>query len=140
MLFFVYWHFDIMKNIQLIGLALVFAGSFLPLVHVPIIGNWNYWNVDSSLAIFCWLFSFLAFLGIILGRKSLIIFSSIFLILLFSFSLFAVRYKSEDFFSFLPFENWVKGMAGVVKLKWGWIVEYLGAFLLLIGGMINKTK
>jgi hypothetical protein len=46
-----------MKNIQLLGLILVVAGSFLPLVHVPIIGNWNYWKLDHSLAIICWIFS-----------------------------------------------------------------------------------
>ena len=40
-----------MKNLQLIGLFLVVAGSFLPLVRIPIIGNWNYWKVDNTLAV-----------------------------------------------------------------------------------------
>ena len=140
MLFFVYWHLIIMKNIQLSGLALVLLGSFLPLVHVPLIGNWNYWKVDHSLSIICWLLCFIVFIGIMVNKKSLVRISSIILILLFCFTIFAVRYQSQDFFSFLPFDSWVEKMGGLVKLKWGWVLEFLGASLLFLGSYSRKLN
>jgi hypothetical protein len=53
-----------MKNIQLVGLILVIIGSFLPLVHVPVVGNWNYWDLNHYLAITCWILSACAIFGI----------------------------------------------------------------------------
>lgn len=121
-----------MKNIQIIGLILVIAGSFLPLVHIPIIGNWNYFDVDHNLAIFCWVFSAFALLGIFGNKKKLVQFSAVLLILLFIFTIVAIKFKSMDYFSFLPFKNWQEVAAGSVKLSWGWLFEFLGAVIMLL--------
>lgn len=121
-----------MKNIQLIGLLLVIVGSFLPLVHVPIIGNWNYWKLDHYLAITCWILSACALFGIINNQSKMVRIFGILLIILFIFTLVAVKLQSLDYFSFLPFKSWRETFAGIVKLKWGWVIEFLGAFLLLI--------
>lgn len=121
-----------MKNIQLIGVLLIIAGSFLPLVHVPIIGNWNYWKLDHYLAIACWILSACALFGVVNNKSRITQIFGVLLILLFIFTLIAVKLQSLDYFSFLPFKSWRETFAGVVKLKWGWIVEFLGAFLLLI--------
>ncbi|WP_179473627.1 hypothetical protein [Chryseobacterium sp. H1D6B] len=121
-----------MKNIQLLGVLLVVAGSFLPLVHVPIIGNWNYWKLDHYLASACWILSACALFGIVNSSPKIVRTFAVLLILLFIFSLIAVKLQSLDYFSFIPFKAWRETFAGVVKLKWGWAVEFLGAFLLLI--------
>ena len=121
-----------MKNIQLIGLLLVIIGSFLPLVHVPIIGNWNYWKLDHYLAIACWIFTACALFGVVNNQSKTVRIFGVLLIILFIFTLIAVKLQSLDYFSFLPFKSWRETFAGIVKLKWGWIVEFLGAFLLLI--------
>ena len=120
-----------MKNIQLIGLILVVAGSFLPLVHIPIIGNWNYWKVDQNLVIFCWILSLIALFGIIKEKQKITKISAILLILLFIFTLIAIKFKSLDYFSFLPFKSWQETVSGIVKLKWGWFLEFAGAALIL---------
>ena len=120
-----------MKNIQLIGLILVVVGSFLPLVHVPLIGSWNYFGVDHYLAIFCWISSGIGFIGFLMNRQFLVKFSAIFLLLLFVFTIIAVKFKTLDFFSFLPFNSWKDVAAGMVKLKWGWFLEFSGAILML---------
>lgn len=120
-----------MKNIQLLGLVLVVIGSFLPLVHVPIIGNWNYWKLDHYLAIACWIFAACAVFGIVNNSAKVVRFFGILLILLFAFTLVAVKMQSLEYFSFLPFKSWREAFAGVVKLKWGWAVEFLGAFLMV---------
>lgn len=129
-----------MKNIQLLGLLLVVVGSFLPLVHVPIIGNWNYWKLDHYLAITCWILSACAVFGIMNGSTKVVRTFAALLILLFAFTLFAVKMQSLEYFSFLPFKSWQETFAGVVKLKWGWAVEFLGAFIMLFVKSNNKNK
>ncbi|MCW3161868.1 hypothetical protein [Chryseobacterium oryctis] len=121
-----------MKNIQLLGLILVVVGSFLPLVHVPLIGNWNYWKLDHYLAITCWIFSACALFGIVNNEKKIVCIFAFLLILLFIFTLAAVKIQALQYFSFLPFKSWREAFAGVVKLKWGWYFEFLGAFLMII--------
>ncbi len=120
-----------MRNFQLIGIILVIIGSFLPLVHVPIIGNWNYYDIDKYLAIFCWILSLIALIGIMVNKTSIVRFSGGALILLFIFTMVAVRFQSLDFFSFLPFKSVKEFAAGMVKLKWGWLLEFAGAAILL---------
>lgn len=120
-----------MKNIQLLGLLLVVVGSFLPLVHVPIIGNWNYWKLDHFLAIACWILSACALFGIVNNSAKIVRSFAVLLILLFILSLIAIKVQSLDYFSFLPFKSWTETFAGVVKLKWGWAIEFLGAFLMI---------
>ncbi|CAH0179094.1 hypothetical protein SRABI04_01454 [Chryseobacterium sp. Bi04] len=129
-----------MKNIQLLGLLLVVIGSFLPLVHVPIIGNWNYWKLDHYLAITCWLLAACAVFGIVNNNTKIVRFFGILLILFFIFTLIAVKMQSLDYFSFLPFKSWRETFAGVVKLKWGWVVEFLGALLMIAGGSNKKVN
>ena len=120
------------RNIQLIGLILVVAGSFLPLVHIPVIGNWNYWQIDPPLAIICWVFSGFGLLGVLFNKDLLVNVSAILLIALFVFTFLAVKFQSLEFFSFLPFKSWQETFAGVVKLSWGWLIEFSGALLMLL--------
>ncbi|MET3535384.1 hypothetical protein [Chryseobacterium limigenitum] len=128
-----------MKNIQLLGLLLVVVGSFLPLVHVPVIGNWNYWKLDHFLAIACWILSACALFGIVNNSAKIVRSFAVLLIVLFILSLIAVKVQSLDYFSFLPFKSWRETFAGVVKLKWGWAIEFLGAFLMIFAKN-NKVK
>ena len=120
-----------MKVSQLISLFLIVAGSFLPLVHIPIIGNWNYYKVDPYLAYLVWGFSAIVFLGIIFNKIKVVRLAAIVLLILFAFTIVAIKFKSLDYFSFLPFKSWQQSFAGIVKLSWGWFLEFAGAILLL---------
>ncbi len=123
-----------MKNIQILGLLLVVAGSFLPLVHIPVIGNWNYWKLDHYLAIACWILSAGVMFGIVNNSVRAARIFAVLLIILFSFTLFAVKYQASEYFRFMPFKSWQDKLAGIVKLRWGWIVEFLGAFIIIFTG------
>lgn len=120
-----------MKNIQLLGLILVVIGSFLPLVHVPIIGNWNFWKLDQRLAIMCYLLATVALGGIATNNIRFVKIIGFILLILFVFTVFATKYKAFSYFSFLPFKSWTETLAGTVKLKWGWAVEFAGALIML---------
>ena len=126
------------RNIQLIGLILVVAGSFLPLVHIPVIGNWNYWQIDPTLAIICWVFSGFGLLGVLFNKDLLVKVSASLLIALFVLTFLAVKFQSLEFFSFLPFKSWQETFAGVVKLSWGWLIEFSGALLMLLARKNNQ--
>lgn len=120
-----------MKNIQIIGLILVVVGSFLPLVHVPIIGNWNYWQLDNRMTMVCWLFLATALAGIATNKQALVRVSAIGLIVLFVLTIIAVKYQSLNYFNFLIVKELRELAAGMVKLKYGWFLEFAGALLLL---------
>lgn len=120
-----------MKNIQLIGVILVVVGSFLPLVHIPIIGNWNFWKVDQRLAIICYLLAAMALGGIATNNIIFVKIIGLLLIILFSFTVLATKYQAFSYFSFLPFKSWTETLAGTIKLKWGWAVEFLGGIMML---------
>lgn len=121
-----------MKYIQWISLLIVVAGSFSPLVHIPLIGNWNYWQTDHLLAIFCWIFCVVALLGILFNKNGLVRISAVFMLIFFAFSIFAIKYQSNSFFNFLHFDFLKEAATGLVKLKWGWFLEFFGAFMLLV--------
>ncbi len=135
MCFFLYFGtLRFMKNIQLLGLILVVAGSFLPLVHVPVIGNWNYWELDHFLAIACWVLAAGTLFGIVNNSIKISRIFAVLLVLLFIFTLFAVKFQALQYFSFMPFKSWQDKLAGIVKLRWGWIVEFLGAIIIIVAG------
>lgn len=120
-----------MKNIQLLGLLLVIVGSFLPLVHIPIIGNWNYWQIDSRLTMISWVFWALALVGVATKNQKLIKGAAISLLVLFIFTIVAIKFKSVDYFNFLIFSSLKELATGIVKLQWGWLLEFGGAIMML---------
>lgn len=126
-----------MKNLQLIGLFLVVAGSFLPLVHIPIVGNWNYWKVDNTLAIVLWGFSLLTLVFILIDKTKPVRIMTFLMIFLFVFTIVAIKLKSLNYFSFLPFKSWQSTFAGIVKLSWGWFIAFLGAVVILLASRRN---
>lgn len=129
-----------MKKLQLIGLFLVVAGSFLPLVHIPIVGNWNYWKVDNSLAMIVWGICLLTLVFILMNKNQFVKIMAFLMILLFVFTIVSVKFKSLDYFSFLPFKSWQSAFAGIVKLSWGWFIEFLGVMVILIASKKNRVE
>lgn len=128
------------KNLQLIGVIIVVLGSFLPLVHIPLIGNWTYWKIDPYLASMIWVISALGILFIQINKPKVIRIISVILMILFIFTIIAVKFKSLDYFSFLPFRSWRSAFAGIVKLSWGWFFEFAGALLMLLPRKGNQTE
>ncbi|MEF9478108.1 hypothetical protein OWR28_10775 [Chryseobacterium sp. 1B4] len=48
--------------------------------------------------------------------------------------------QSLQYFSFLPFKSWQETFAGIVKLKWGWAVEFSGALMMVFAGGNKKVN
>lgn len=112
-------------------------GGLSPLMHLPIIGNWNYFDIDIRLAVAFYILVGLGFIGAFAKKSGLIRFSGIAALVLVMITLAGIYFKAHDSFSFLHFKKLVNFAAGMVKYKWGWYVIAAGAFVL---ATVRKPK
>jgi hypothetical protein len=126
-----------MRRQGIIGSALMAIGGLSPLMHLPIIGNWNYFDIDMRLAVAFYALVVLGFIAAFAKKSGLIRFSGIAALILVMITLAGIYFKAHDSFSFLHFKNLVNFAAGMVKYKWGWYVIAAGAFVL---ATVRKPK
>jgi hypothetical protein len=120
-----------MKNQGIVGAVVMGVGGLCPLVHLPIIGNWNYFDIDPTMGTIFYVLVVLGLFASIMGKVGLIRFCGWATLVLVLVTLAGVYFKSHDYFSFVHFKNLVKLAAGVVKYKWGWFVILAGSVLLI---------
>jgi len=119
-----------MRTQGIIGAALMAVGGMSPLVHVPIVGNWNYFDLDMRLAIAFYVLVVVGLIGAFTRKAGVIRFAGFGAVVLVLITLLGVYLKSHDSFSFLHFRKLVSLAAGLVKYKWGWYVILAGAFIM----------
>ena len=125
----------------LLGAILVIAGALSPLLRIPIIGNWNYLDIDTVLASVVFILAGLGIVGTLAGRQGLIKFSGWACLVVVLFTLVAVYFKVNDYFSFIPFNKLASVAAGMVKYKWlGWIILFIGSATMIIAGRKEKES
>jgi len=112
-------------------------GGMCPLIHVPIMGNWNYFDVDVTLAIMFYLLVVAALVGAFLQKAGLVKFISWAVIGLVILTLIGIYFKSHNYFSFIHFKKLINLASGVVKYKWGWFMILAGALTLIT---VRKNK
>jgi hypothetical protein len=120
-----------MKNQGIIGSVIMGVGGLCPLVHLPVIGNWNYFDIDPTLAVMFYVVVIVGLVASFIGKASLIRFSGWAALVLVLVTLAGVYFKSHDYLSFVHFKNLVKLAAGLVKYKWGWFVILAGSLILI---------
>lgn len=120
-----------MKTQGVIGAVILAVGGMCPLIHVPIIGNWNYFGIDPALGTIFYLIVLLALFGSFLNKNGLIRFTGWAAIIWVILTLCAVWFKSHDYFSFIHFKKLINLASGMVKYKWGWLVIIVGAMFLI---------
>lgn len=126
-----------MKTQGIIGSALMAAGGLSPLMHLPVIGNWNYFDIDVRLAAVFYILVLLGFTGAFINKARLIRFAGWAGILVALTTLAGIYFKAHDSFSFLHFKRLINFAAGMVRYKWGWYVIMAGAFIL---AAVRKPK
>ena len=126
-----------MKNQGIVGSVIMGVGGLCPLVHLPIIGNWNYFDIDMRLAVAFYILVVFGLIGSFLGKTSLIRSIGWAALVLIGITLAGVYFKSHDYFSFIHFKKLVNFAAGIVKYKWGWFVILVGSLLLVT---VRKNK
>lgn len=126
-----------MRTQGIVGAVLMAVGGMCPLVRVPIMGNWNYFDLDQTLAISFYVLVAIGLTGAFSGKAGLVRFAGWAGIVLIVITLAGVYFKAHDSFGFLHFKKAVNFAAGLIKYKWGWFVIAAGEFLLIT---VRKPK
>ncbi|MDR6784796.1 hypothetical protein ABIE26_003442 [Pedobacter africanus] len=126
-----------MKVQGIVGAALMAAGGMCPLVRVPILGNWNYFEVDQTLAIAFYVLVTIGLIGAFTEKAGLVKFAGWAGIALVLLSLYGIHFKTQDSFGFLHFKKLVSFASGLVKYKWGWFVILAGTLIMIT---VRKPK
>lgn len=122
---------NLMRTQGIIGSVIMAAGGMCPLMHIPIIGNWHYFDIDQRLAIVFYIMVLIGLFGAFVQKVSLIRFAGWGAFALVLITLLGIYFKAHDSFSFLHFKKLVNLAAGLVTYKWGWYVIAAGAFALV---------
>lgn len=117
----------------LLGALLVISGGIMPMLRVPILGNWNYWDLDLTLASIIYLLAIIAIIAVTANKERLLRFCgwAILLVLILTFT--AVYFKVNQYFSFIPLKKLAAIASRMVQYRWtGWVMIALGALIIII--------
>ena len=117
----------------LLGVLLVIVGGMCPMLRWPILGNWNYWDIDTVLASIVYTLSAIALLAAVTRKQGLLRICGWLLLLMLIFTLTAVYFKANDYFSFIPLKKLAATATRMIKFKWlGWGLMFIGAFIIVL--------
>ena len=132
-----------MKSVNYLGLLgsiLIIAGGLSPMLHLPIIGNWNYYDIDVSLASIVMTLAVLGLVASLINKPGLLRFSGWAALIVILFTLAAVYFKVNDYFSFIPLKKLAAAASRIVHYRWtGWVLLLTGAVFIIIGSR-KRTK
>jgi len=125
----------------IIGALLVIAGGLSPMLHIPIIGNWNYWDLDTVLAALIYTLATLALIASASNKRSLLRFCGWSILLVLGFTFVAVYFKVDNYFSFIPFKKLAAAASRVIHYRWmGWVLISSGALIMILFSGKKKNK
>lgn len=123
------------------GVLLVIAGGMSPMLRIPVIGNWNYWDIDIVLASIVYALAATGLLGAVLRKPALVKFSGWGVLIVLLFTLIAVYFKVNDYFSFIPFKKLARVATNMVRYKWlGWTLIFSGALMMIFSSALKQQK
>lgn len=129
-----------LKNyIGIIGALLVIAGGMMPMLHIPIMGNWNYWDIDTVLASIVYSIALLSLIAATGNKRGLLRFCGWTLLFVLAFTFGAVNFKVSNYFSFIPLKKLASIATKMIQFRLnGWLLIASGAILMIIFPGRNK--
>lgn len=110
------------------------------MLHIPILGNWNYYDIDVALASIVMTLAALGVLASVINKPGLLRFTGWASLVVILFTLAAVYFKVNDSFSFIPLKKLAAAATRLVHYRWtGWILLVFGAVLSIIGARRKKV-
>ncbi len=121
---------------------LVIAGGLSPMLHLPIIGNWNYFDIDLILASLVFSMAGLALIASGIGKTQLVKICGYAILALILFTLVAVFFKVNNYFSFLPFKKLAAAASRSIHYRWtGWVLMLIGSLIMVfVPGYQKKIR
>ena len=130
---FLIYNMTFRNYLGIFGALMVIAGVFSPMLHIPIIGNWNYWDIEPVLAALVLVMAALGMAVATFGKPALLRFGGWGVLIVVLFTLLAVYFKVNDYFSFIPFKKLAAAAAGIVRYRWlGWVLLVSGAVIMVL--------
>jgi len=124
----------------LVGALLVIAGGLSPMLHIPIIGNWNYYKIDTVLATIVFVLAGAGLLAAIFSKYGLLRFCGWGILFVVIFTLVAVYFKANNYFSFIPLKKLAAALSGIIHYRWiGWAMLFAGSITMILSGRKNKV-
>lgn len=125
----------------LTGALLVIAGGMSPMLRIPVIGNWNYWDIDIVLASIVYALAAAGLLASLLRKTGVVKFAGWGILIVVLFTLVAVYLKVNDYFNFIPIKKLARIASNIVQYKWiGWIIIFSGAVIMLVSSKRRKAS
>lgn len=125
----------------LLGVLLVIVGGMCPMLKVPILGTWNYWDVDTVLATIVYTLGTTALLAAVTRKQGLLRWCGWALLVMLLFTLTAVYFKANDYFSFIPMKKLAAAATRMIKFQWlGWSLMFAGAFIIILFSRKDKAS
>ncbi|MEJ7778152.1 MAG: hypothetical protein WKF68_01075 [Daejeonella sp.] len=129
------------KNyLALLGVILVIAGGMCPMLRIPIIGTWNYWDIDTVLASIVYTLAAIALIACVSRKQGLLRACGWSLMLMLIFTLGAVYFKVNDYFSFIPLKKLAAAASGMIHFRWlGWGLMFVGTLIIILFSKKDTT-
>lgn len=119
----------IRKSVALLGLVLCLLAGVLPMLKVPIKGNWNLYQTDASLFFITYIIVGLtALLFFVRQLKGYQIMTRVAFVW-FLISICGVYFKINNYFGW-GFAD--RLLSKTIHMRWGWIVYFIGVLLLIL--------
>jgi hypothetical protein len=128
--------------IGIIASLMVISGGFMPMLHIPIIGNWNYMDLDIVLASIVYSIAILSLIAAASNKRGLVRFCGWALLLVLIFTFGAVYFKVSNYFNFIPLKKLAAVAGRMIQFRWvGWALIASGAFIMILfSGKNKKTQ
>jgi hypothetical protein len=125
----------------LVGSLMIIAGALSPMLRVPVMGNWNYYDLHVTLASIVMTLAALGVVASLINKPGLLKFCGWAALIVILLTLLAVYFKVNDAFSFIPFKKLAAAAVRLVKYKWtGWLIMLAGTFLVIVGGRKKNSR
>lgn len=125
----------IRKSLALSGLILCLLAGMLPMLKVPIKGNWNFYQTDAALFFITYMIigitALLFFVRQLTGYRLMTRVAAVWYLI----SISAVFFKINNYFGW-GFAD--RLLSKSIHMRWGWIVYLVGIALLLLS--VKKVK
>lgn len=123
------------------GSLLVITGGLSPMLHIPILGNWNYWDIDIVLASVIYSLAALALIASAANKMGLLRFCGWALLLVLVFTFGAVYFKVNNYFNFIPLKKLAAAASRIIHYRWtGWVLITSGSFIIILFSGKNKKN
>ncbi len=133
------------KTLGFVGSIILFIGVFMPIIHIPIVGDMNYFQNGKGDGVFILVFAAVSFFLVVLGKFKILWFTAlasltVMLFTLYNFSSKLSQVKSEmkSDLDDNPFRGFADAAIQSVQLQWGWAVLFVGIGLLIVSAVLPE--